>query len=320
MKESDDLYVKLPQDVIFQILFKLPTRTLLNLRCVSKSFVSLISHPYFLRLRLSCATAASHHLLYYESSDYTKIYFSFHDSQTFTLCQKLETPFKSVNGYLRLVGSSRGVVCLFDTNYFNFVGTVILWNPFIGKYKILPCLQGFRCFKSSFSHMAVGFGFDHTNFDFKVVKILYGYDNNEHELRSEALVYGVKTGSWRNIGQVVPCFMPKNWCSNAFVHGVVHWMAYKRPQFDGHLNCIMGFDVVEEIFTLMELPQNLGPNCKELRLSPLVNEKSLSLFVSHRENMEEVMDLAVCGLPLSFYAADYDPSLALIDIGQQLTE
>ncbi|XP_073313832.1 F-box/kelch-repeat protein At3g06240-like [Primulina huaijiensis] len=377
MKESDDLYVKLPQDVIFQILFKLPTRTLLNLRCVSKSFVSLISHPYFLRLRLSCATAASHHLLYYESSDYTKIYFSFHDSQTFSLCQKLETPFKSVNGYLRLVGSSRGVVCLFDTNYFNFVGTVILWNPFIGKYKILPCVQGFRCFKSSFSHMAVGFGFDQTNLDFKVVKILYGYDDNEHELRSEALVYGVKTGSWRNIGQVVPCFMPKNWCSNAFVHGVVHWMAYRRPQFDGHLNCIMGFDVVEDIFTLMELPQNLGPNCKELRLSPLVNEKSLSLFVSHRENMgeswdvwlmndygnvdswtlkyvivleqvfvpikivndgeilaaisdellvlmnvetQEVMDLAVCGLPLSFYAADYDPSLALIDIGQLLTE
>ncbi|KAI3444437.1 hypothetical protein Pfo_001102 [Paulownia fortunei] len=375
---NNDVFIKLPQDVIFQILTKLPTQSLLQLRCVSKSFNPLISHPHFLKLHLSSTTTASHphHLIYYESTDYIKSYFSFHVDKTFSLCKILETPFNSVNGYLRLVGSSRGVVCLFDTNYFTFVGTVILWNPFIGKFKILPSLQGLNCFRSNFSHMAVGFGFDHRTVDFKVVKILYDCDN-ERDFLPKAFTYGVKIGSWRSIGLVVPCFMPKNWSSSVFVNGVVHWLAYKRPEFNGQPNCIMGFDVVEEVFKLMELPQNLGPNCKELRLSPLVDEKSVALFISYRENMDEtwdlwlmndygkaeswtrkytivleqvffplkignggeilaaisdeklvlidvekaeVKDLEVCGLPQSFYIAGYMPSLALLDIGEQLME
>ncbi|KAL0428759.1 UNVERIFIED_CONTAM: F-box only protein 8 [Sesamum radiatum] len=380
---NNDLYAKLPQDVIFQILLKLPTHSLLQLRCVSKSFVPLISHPHFLRLHVSSSSATAtsaphpyHHLLYYESSDYTKSYFSFHVEKTFSLCKLLETPFKSVNGYLRLGGCSRGVVCLFDTNYFTFVGTVILWNPFIGKFKILPCLQGLNCFGSNFSHMAVGFGFDHRTVDFKVVKILYDCDT-ERKFLPKAFIYGLKIGSWRSTGLVVPCFMPRNWSSSVFVNGIVHWLAYKRPEFNGPPNCIMGFDVVDEAFKLMELPQNLGPNCKELRLSPSVDEKSLALFVSNRENVgdtwkvwlmndygkveswtrkytvvldqvffplklvsdgeilaaisdeklvlfdvgkEEIKDLEVCGLPLSFGAASYMPSLALLDVGEQLVK
>lgn len=265
-------------------------------------------------------------------------------------------------------------MCLFDTNYFTFVGTVILWNPFIGKFKILPCPQELNCFGSNLSHMAVGFGFDHRTVDFKVVKILFGC-GNENEFLPKALIYGVKSGSWRSTGLVVPCFIPKNWSSSVFINGVVHWLANKRPRFNDQPNCILGFDVVEEVFKLMELPQNLGPNSKELRLSTLFDEKSLALFISYRENVgeawdlwlmndygkveswtrkrtitleqvffplkivnggdilaaigdeklvlidvekEEVKDLEVCGLPLSFYAAGYMPSLAMLDIGEQL--
>ncbi|KAH6779962.1 hypothetical protein C2S52_011199 [Perilla frutescens var. hirtella] len=378
MADDDDVFTKLPLDVVFQILAKLPTKSLLQLRRVSKSFNPLILQPHFLKLHLTADADADHrlHVIYYESTDYTKAYFSFHAEKSFSSCKILETPFKSVHGYLRIVGSDRGVVCLFDTNYFTFVGTVILWNPFIGKFKILPCPQEVNCFRSNVSHMAVGFGFDHINFDFKVVKILYSCDN-EHEFMPKALICSVKSGSWRSSGLVVPCFMSKNWASSVFVNGVVHWLAYKQPRIDGQPNCIMGFDVVEEAFKLMEVPQNLGPNSKELRLCSWIDEKSVALFVGYHENMgeawdlwlmndygnveswtrnrtivleqvfyplkivnggdilaaigdeklvsidvenEEVRDLEVCGLPLSFYAASYMPSLAMIDIGEQLLE
>ncbi|KAG8391927.1 hypothetical protein BUALT_Bualt01G0237800 [Buddleja alternifolia] len=212
--------------------------------------------------------------------------------------------------------------------------------------------------------------------DFKVVEILYDCDRDS-DLMPRAFVYALKIGSWRSIDLVVPCYMPKNWSSSVFVNGIVHWLAYKRPEFNSLPNCIMGFDVVEEGFKLIELPPNLGTNCRELRLSPLVDEKSLALFVSYRENVgetwevwlmndygkieswsrkyvvvleqvfiplkivncgeilaaisdeklvlidvekEEIKDLAICGLPLSFYTAGYIPSLALLDVGDQLVQ
>ncbi|PIN26515.1 hypothetical protein CDL12_00718 [Handroanthus impetiginosus] len=378
---NNEVYCKLPQDAILEILTKLPTKTLLQLRCVSKSFTPLISHPDFIKLHLSCTTGAGagapypYHLIYYESTDYQKAYFSFHVDKSFSPCKILETPFKSINGYLRLVGSSRGIVCLFDTSYFSYVGTVILWNPFIGKFKILPSLQGLNCLRDDISHIAVGFGFDHRNFDFKVVKILYGC-TNEREVPPEAFIYEVKIGTWRRLGSVVPCFMPRwPWSGSVFVNGIMHWLAYKRQLFSGPPTCIMALDLVNEVSKLMELPQNLGPNPKELRLSPLVDEKSVALFVSYHENVgktwdmwlmndygeveswtrkyivvlehvffplkivndgqtlaaisdeklvlidvekEEVQDLEVCGLPLSFDMAGYTPSLALLDIGDRL--
>ncbi|XP_057778644.1 F-box/kelch-repeat protein At3g06240-like [Salvia miltiorrhiza] len=375
---DDHVLAKLPLDVVFQILTKLPTKSLLQLRSVSKSFNPLILHPHFLKLHLANAAAAHRrHVIYYESTDYIKAYFSFHVEATgFPLCKILETPFKSVHGYLRIVGSDRGVLCLFDTNYFTFVGTVILWNPFIGKFKILPCPNELSCFRSNVSHIAVGFGFDCVNFDFKVVKILYSCDN-DHEFMPIALIFSVKSGFWRSSGLVVPCYMPKYWCSSVFVNGVVHWLAYKQLRPNGPPNCIMGFDVVGEVFNSIEIPPNLGPDLKELRLCSWVDDKSVALFVGYRENVgeawdlwvmneygqvgswtrnrtivleqlffplkivnggdvlaaigdeklvaidvenEEVKDLEVCGLPLSFYAATYTPTLALLDIGEQILD
>lgn len=221
--------------------------------------------------------------------------------------------------------------------------------------------------------MCIGFGFDRLNLDFKVVKILYSCDNVP-----KALIFSVKSGSWRSIGVVVPCFMPKNWSSSVLLNGVVHWLAYKNhPRVDGPPNCIMGFDLVEEVFELIELPPNLGPNLKEVRLCSWLDEKTVALFVSFRENVgeawdlwvmndygkveswtknrtivleqlffplkiinggdvlatigdeklvsidvekEEVKDLEVCGLPLSFYADTYLPSLAMLDYGEQLLD
>lgn len=160
------------------------------------------------------------------------------------------------------------------------------------------------------------------------------------------------------------------------MNGVVHWLAYKKPLFyNVQPDCIMGFDLSEEGFTLMELPRNIRPNCKEIRISHSVDEKSVALFVCYYVAMgetwdlwlmndygkveswmmkytivlevafyplkivnrgevlaavtderlvlidvekDEVKDLGVCGLPPSFDAASYAPSLALLDVGEKL--
>ncbi|GER48664.1 F-box and associated interaction domains-containing protein [Striga asiatica] len=373
---NDDVLTRLPQDIIFQIFFKLPPKTLLRLRCVSRFLNSLIPNPYFLNLHIAASAGPRcHHLLNYDSPDSAKSYFSFRTDRTLDPSKTFANPFRSVNGYMRLVGSCRGILCLFDTSYFTSVGTLIFWNPFIRKLKIVPTLPELGCVWTRISHMAVGFGFDPKCDDFKAVKVLYSCDDDP--IPSRAFVYELKIGSWRIINRHPPHFLPMNWTGSVFLKGFVHWLAYERPRFNGPPNCIMGFDMTEEVFKSMELPKNAVVNGKELRLCPSADEQTLALFVGSRKNMsmvwdlwlmsdygnvgswnkvytivldveflplkithereilavrkdkklvsvnfekDEVNDLEVCGLPSSFFADGYLPSLALLDCGEQFVE
>ncbi|XP_040369409.1 BTB/POZ domain-containing protein At1g30440-like [Rosa chinensis] len=59
---------KLPTDVIlFEIFSRLPAKSLIRLRCVCKSWSSLIRHPFFVRTHQKLQTQSSHnhHLLWH---------------------------------------------------------------------------------------------------------------------------------------------------------------------------------------------------------------------------------------------------------------
>ncbi|KAL8192579.1 hypothetical protein R6Q57_027764 [Mikania cordata] len=130
----------LPQDIIFNILHRLPTKSLIQFRCVCTSSRPLISHPSFTNLHLSSAAAADHRtLIYYVSIDYVNHFYSLRSSLTFQESLKLQLPYKTLHGYLRIVGSNKGLLCLFDTNYYSNLGTLILGNPIgydLDNYKI----------------------------------------------------------------------------------------------------------------------------------------------------------------------------------------
>ncbi|CAK9146364.1 unnamed protein product [Ilex paraguariensis] len=276
----------LPRDVIFDILSRLPTKSLLQFRCVSKSYPPIISHPHFINFHLSNGGGGDHHvLLHYESTDYTTEYYSIRCTSTFYETIKLEIPFKSVNGYFRIVGSSKGIICLFDTNYFTYIGTLIFWNPSIRKFKIVKDSHLSHRFRDKFSHMVVGFGLVSKINDFKVVQILYDLDN---QAEPDVLVYGFDDDCWRKIEAVAPCFVNKGWSNNVFVNGCVHWMAYERSKkLDGRYNSIMAFDVGDEVFRVMELPRNREINYDQMFLFPSASEESLSLFILFRDGASD---------------------------------
>ncbi|XP_059634328.1 F-box protein At3g07870-like [Cornus florida] len=270
----------LPRDVMFDILSRVPIKSLLQFRCVAKSWPPLIAHPHFIKLHLARSTSdptqGCHFLLYYESSDYTKDSYSLRCINTFDEHMNLEFPFKSVHGYIRIVGSSRGLICLFDTNYFTYIGRIILWNPVIRKSKFIPNSHLSHRFRDSFSHMVVGFGFVSKIDDYKVVQILY---DSDRLAIPDVLVYTMKSNFWRKVGAVAPCYIPKCWTNNVYVNGTVHWMAYKRPKEDGVCDSIMSFDMSDEVFWEMGMPNNLSLNYNKVHLAVSDSGESLALIL-----------------------------------------
>lgn len=197
--------------------------------------------------------------------------------------KKFEFPFKSQHGYIRIVGSSNGLVCLFDTNFYSYMCGLILWNVIIGKFKKLPYSYLTHRYRNNFSHMVLGFGFVLETNDFKVVQILYDCGSDDIP---DVLVYSTELNSWRKIEATAPCYMPNRWSSNVYVNGGVHWMAYKRPKV-GHLcNSIMSFDMSGEVFKEMALPNNRPNGYDQLDLSVSVSGETLSLFFHFNDRWE----------------------------------
>ncbi|KAL4562648.1 hypothetical protein LXL04_026676 [Taraxacum kok-saghyz] len=279
----------LPQDVIFDILSRLPTKSLIQFTSVCTSSPPLISHPSFTKLHLSSSAAADDHylLIYYESTDYINQFYSFRSPITFQESLILQIPYKNLHGYLRIVGSNKGVVCFFDTNYYSNVGTVILWNPSVNKFKKID--DPF-CNLDRFSHFVVGFGFVSRTCEFKIVVIVYYLDNSQI---NTVLVYTLGTNSWKKKeGVIAPCNLMRGWSNNVFVNGFVNWLACKQV-IRGESHQIMAFDLKDESFHVLELPKNITPSYKQVNLASYRESLSLTLCAHYLELNGEKWDMWV---------------------------
>ncbi|XP_015064117.1 F-box/kelch-repeat protein At3g23880-like [Solanum pennellii] len=130
----------LPEEVVTQILLRLPVKSLLKFR-----FMLTISLPKY---NLTDCSASS--LLYDCAAE----------------ALDLEYPTKEIRRSVEVVGSVHGLICLvIAKKYF------LIWNPSIRKFKKLPECRDEFCFGH---HFLYGFGYDEVHGDYKVVA---GFNN-----------------------------------------------------------------------------------------------------------------------------------------------
>ncbi|GMP53689.1 hypothetical protein CsSME_00019084 [Camellia sinensis var. sinensis] len=105
-----------------------------------------------------------------------------------------------------------------------------------------------------------GFGFDRISNDYKVVKIGY---LNDLKTRGSVLckmeLYALSTLSWRPICVVDFRFELSINTWSVFVNGAVHWVAFDPAKERGFGILIVAFDMGNEVFREMALP-NYQPN------------------------------------------------------------
>ena len=104
----------LPDDVVYDIMMGLPVKSLIRLRCVSKSWNSTITGPTFITAHLDRAKSLSSnngYLVYMGGVDDRQLYTVVCNSdRTMTLI--FSHPFQNHYHDVLMVGFSNGMVCL----------------------------------------------------------------------------------------------------------------------------------------------------------------------------------------------------------------
>ncbi|KAI3470418.1 hypothetical protein Pfo_027081 [Paulownia fortunei] len=238
-----------PEEIIAEILSRLPVRSLLKFRCVSKSWCSLISSKHFIAAHLKISRKETNFTRHSIISTVLRPCYSLkHCSLESLLCGPVadavdfDYPMKNPNNLVRLVGCCNGLVCIAINGKHFF-----LWNPSTRKYKKLPDVDDRM--KRGLFITKHGFGCDESNEDYKVVGILSGFCNAG---RYETMVklYSLRTNSWKVI-EVFKDGLPFD-DTGKFVSGKLHWG--RRVGFNSRWD-IVSFDLGSETCETVEQPR-----------------------------------------------------------------
>ncbi|THG18998.1 F-box protein At3g07870-like [Camellia sinensis] len=278
----------LPEELLIEILIRLPIYTVVQFRCVSKSWCSLITSPNFINTYLNRTLFVSesnntHSLLIRHLADieirhqdhYTR-HWSNNDDPLDSHHFELQFPFRGFNKSFRIVSSCNGLVCL-SNDLYCIMNNVIVWNPIINKSLTLPLPRISTYWLHGLANHVVGFGFDPKTIDYKVLKLTYFEEGPDHfrlkKLPSVKL-YSHRLGSWRDIRVVAPMHLVHYNSSQAFVGETIIWVAVDKNRSNA---LILSFDLRDEVFGELNLSKSLV-KMNSLTLSIVEFRKSLVVF------------------------------------------
>ncbi|KAK7303218.1 hypothetical protein RJT34_14120 [Clitoria ternatea] len=269
----------LPFELIAEILKWLPVKFLLQLRCVCKSWKSLIYDPQFAKSHLRVSPTVTHLILTFTnnpSREFTLRAYSLpsvFNAVTVSATQ-LRYPLNPRKRFDLIVGSCDGILCFaIDQN------CALLWNPSIGKFKKLPPLDNQRC---DGSYTIYGFGCDRFSDSYKVVAVFcYECDiGGVRGYKTQVKILTLGTDSWRRI-QEFPSGVPFDE-SGKFVNGTVNWLASSAS---GSSWIVVSLDLGKECYRELLQPDYGGVAVVTLTLGVL---RDCLCMLSHCDTFSDV--------------------------------
>lgn len=268
----------LQQDIIRDILLRLPVESLARCKCVSKPWHELICDPHFVKTYLKQGFH-DHKLII--TSPPNSLYSINLSKQPLSNIEDeipIKLNFEHPNHWLRVLTSCDGLLLLvYDDN------TMVLLNPTTLEFKKLPDKSS----NMSKCRTIYGIGFDASTNDYKIVTITFpdveNVENNDPENCPEMLVqvYTIRHNCWKQI-QNSPFNHSDSWpCSGVFLNGSIHWLATITWSYKW---IIAAFDIVTEKFREVPLPDIYADDEGQIdtaRLTVLGKCLSLCLYVYH---------------------------------------
>lgn len=235
-----------PIDVIVDILSRLPVKSLLRFRCVSKPLCALIDSHDFIKSHLKRSIDTKTHLSLILRDSYL---YSL-DLDSLDHAVELDHPLKSRDFGTEVLGSCDGLVCLY-----NGEEDIAIWNPSTRRYRKLPVEEiEFPDYFTSCQYIIYGLGYDPVTVDYKVVRFIQFYGKDVWDsFDSEVKVYSMKSNLWRRI-QDFPYYLRYKRCYGVLVGSALHWVVSRKPESDT-ANLIAAFDLTTEEYLLVPQPE-----------------------------------------------------------------
>ncbi|PHU28874.1 hypothetical protein BC332_00967 [Capsicum chinense] len=217
-----------PSEVINEILTRLPVKSLMKFRCISKSFKSRIDSPKFIEAQLNQQTLKPNSDLF--SVDFNSICNGVSTQQPI----ELEHLLKQLHRPTQVLGSCYGLFFISNNLKYN----VVVWNPSTKMFRRLPICPTKPPSRTprglGFVQICGSFGYDDSDNDYKVVRTTQSYHPyDQPSLVSEVMVYSLKLPMWK-----------------------------KDPLSRGISLTLVGFNLGSERFEEMSFPQNMGKPCR----------------------------------------------------------
>ncbi|MED6170301.1 hypothetical protein PIB30_029685 [Stylosanthes scabra] len=282
----------LPDELIREILLRLPARSLLGLRSVCRSWRTLISSSKFandhVQRSISADSCLSYSRVVYRNRGYNCKRFV--DFPIQTLLKNPSELMKAVlfdgGGNYRIIGSCNGLLCLLEVEGANTrKNRAMLWNPCTGIASRSLEIGGFISL--------CGFGYDHVNDKYKLVGMVKQKPEQKHP-RSATIIYTFCPNPLRRTIQVYPPGSRYVGDEGVFVPGTgnLNWI-----RLHGTMNClVVSFDLVKETFSEFSLP------CNETIVSPrlCVLRNCLAFSFKHQNTHWAVWLMKEYGVPQSW--------------------
>nr|KAJ0220739.1 hypothetical protein LSAT_V11C200054710 [Lactuca sativa] len=255
---------ELPFHIQEAILKRLPIKSLIQFRSVSRTWKSLIDSSEFIAAHSISHTQPQHLFVWYTDTQEDK-YVSFVDDDSFP--QHRFVPSLPLSIRLpKIVGSSYGLLCFQGYKFFSSSyrkRMAIILNPSIRKSIAIPLPDMLYT-----NHKIVlGFGVCPVTIDTKVIQITQMRWSWGSEMKSEignfweVMVYKLSSGKFTSLSSNLPSISIHIIGRQVVIDRYIYWCAVDCTTVDSVLktrNLIMSFDLTNESFEVIDLPDRIA--------------------------------------------------------------
>ena len=309
MSDNEKRWGFLPDEILTHIFHCLPIKSIIACTSVSKTWKSLIKNPTFIsthfrhsrkNLLLFKLPTQPFEMFGTIPTGDREVYTLLHDDD-FTKQQqhtRLDFPFhgpdlESHCPVFRVVGTCDGLLCLSD-DLITYIDIFYPWNPCVRKILRLPYPNVTFGTHGGFDASLV-FGFGPKTNDYKVVRVVTLVDTLDlRKDRPKVEVYSLSTNKWRMVkASLVPRCVLDGRAPQAFVNGALHWRVFTRADDGSFHHFVLVFDLGDEVFSEMQLPQLLAYTYERMRLYSPISTCRNSIAFFHQDYNSHCLDIWV---------------------------
>ncbi|KAK9945748.1 hypothetical protein M0R45_011247 [Rubus argutus] len=241
----------LPSEVVGYILLRLPVDDLIRCMCVLKRWNAIIRSQKFIKDHLKCSLENKIDrsiVLKDDQADSDFFSLAFYARDSFSNARRIAQPLTHPGRDTVIVGNCNGLLCIYNRFHDN---DLAVWNPSIHRFRRIPFTPIEIPPSTKGSYPTYGFGFDITNDDYKLVRIVEFHNIDRKLVGSEVKLYSLRGNSWKRI-QSLPCTGISYYSHAVPLNGALHWLVNHRSHSNEER--VLTLDLATETFKEFPTP------------------------------------------------------------------